>query len=29
MGGIIVKTLFDKTKILNMEMKNRFIRGAL
>ncbi len=29
MGGIIVKTLFDKTKILNMEMENRFIRGAL
>lgn len=24
-----MKTLFDKTKILNMEMKNRFIRGAL
>ncbi|MDU1412239.1 MAG: NADH:flavin oxidoreductase [Clostridium sp.] len=24
-----MKTLFDKTKILNMEMENRFIRGAL
>lgn len=24
-----MKTLFDKTKILNMEMKNRFLRGAL
>ena len=24
-----MKTLFDKTKILNMEMKNRFFRGAL
>lgn len=24
-----MKTLFDKTKLLNMEMKNRFIRGAL
>lgn len=24
-----MKTLFDKTKILNMNMKNRFIRGAL
>ena len=24
-----MKTLFDKTKILNMEMKNRFVRGAL
>lgn len=25
----MMKTLFDKTKILNMEMKNRFFRGAL
>lgn len=24
-----MKTLFDKTKILNMKMKNRFFRGAL
>ena len=24
-----MKTLFDKTKLLNMEMKNRFFRGAL
>lgn len=24
-----MNTLFDKTKILNMEMKNRFLRGAL
>ncbi|MGL5754823.1 MAG: NADH:flavin oxidoreductase [Paraclostridium sp.] len=24
-----MKTLFDKTKLLNMNMKNRFIRGAL
>lgn len=24
-----MKTLFDKTKLLNMDMKNRFIRGAL
>ncbi len=24
-----MKTLFDRTKILNMEMKNRFFRGAL
>lgn len=24
-----MKVLFDKTKILNMEMKNRFLRGAL
>ncbi|MDR3544103.1 MAG: NADH:flavin oxidoreductase [Desulfosporosinus sp.] len=24
-----MKTLFDKTKILNMELKNRFFRGAL